>query len=268
MEEYVNTFIDNFITGIPNLFTALVIFIISLYFARAVRNILKRVLQRQAAPAGVTHLLSQLTFWTIIVIGAITALQRFFDVTAFLAGLGILGFTIGFALQDVMKNFAAGVILLIQRPFHVGETIGVKDYDGTVLEIDLRSTEMRVVDGRIVIIPNADILANPIVNYTRATLRRVDINLSLPHEAEPNTARQLVLDAVQSVIGFVKEPMPMVMFNNLTSSALEMTVNFWVDVTKNNPAEAKNSALLNVKSAFSGEGIQIPYPVQKVVSQN
>ena len=268
MQTYIDIFTDNLIKGIPNLLTALGIFVVSIYFAKVSSRVLTRVLKVRKAPEGVTQLLAQLAFGAVIVFGVITALQRFFDVTAFLAGLGILGFTVGFALQDVMKNFAAGIILLLQRPFHVGETIGVKDYDGTVLEIDLRSTEMRAVDGRIVIIPNADILANPIVNYTRATLRRVDLSLSLPHEAEPNIARQLVLDAVQSVIGFVKEPMPMVMFNNLTSSALEMTVNFWVDVTKNNPAEAKNSALLNVKSAFGREGIQIPYPIQKVVTQD
>jgi small conductance mechanosensitive channel len=268
MQNYIDIFIDNFIKGIPNLVTALGIFVVGIYLAKALSKILTRVLKVRKAPEGVTQLLAQLAYSVVIVFGVITALQRFFDVTAFLAGLGILGFTIGFALQDVMKNFAAGVILLIQQPFHVGETIGVKDYDGTVLEIDLRSTEIRAVDGRIVIIPNADILANPIVNYTRAIHRRVDLSLNLPHEAEPNIARQLVLDSVQSVIGFVKEPMPMVTFNNLTGSALEMTVNFWVDVTKNNPAEAKDSALLNVKSAFGREGIQIPHPVQKVLTQD
>jgi small-conductance mechanosensitive channel len=90
----------------------------------------------------VTHLLGEFVLWSIAIAGIITALQRFFDVTAFLAGLGILGFTIGFALQDIMKNFASGVILLLQQPFHVGDTIGVKGFDGTVLAIDLRATEM------------------------------------------------------------------------------------------------------------------------------
>src|SRR5688572_1805839 len=98
MDNYWNQFVENFIKGIPNLLTALVIFIVSLYLARFLGNILKRVLRVRKAPEGVTHLLGQLTIWTIILIGMITALQRFFDVTAFLAGLGIVGFTIGFAL--------------------------------------------------------------------------------------------------------------------------------------------------------------------------
>jgi small conductance mechanosensitive channel len=93
-------------------------------------------------------------------------------VTAFLTWLGIIGFTVGFALQDVMKNFAAGIILLIQKPFSVGEVIGVNGFDGTVLEITLRTTEMKALDGRLVTMPNADVLSNPIINYTRADRRR------------------------------------------------------------------------------------------------
>src|SRR5512141_1913684 len=189
MEQYFDQLIAFFIAGTPKLLSALVIFIVSLYFARLISNILRRVLQRRRAPLGVIQLLGQLVLWSIIVAGLITALQQFVDVTAFLTGLGILGFTIGFALQDIMKNFASGVILLLQQPFHVAETIGVKGFDGTVLAIDLRSTEMRASDGRIVILPNADVLANPIVNYSRANERRVELSLNLSHSSEPGAVR-------------------------------------------------------------------------------
>jgi len=267
MQGFLDQFVDAFILGIPKLIGALLIFIASLYIARIVSNLLRRVLNRRKAPAGVTHILAQLTLWTIIVAGTITALQRFFDVTAFLAGLGILGFTIGFALQDIMKNFASGIILLLQQPFHVGETIGVKGFDGTILAIDLRSTEMRASDGRLVILPNADVLANPIINYSRANQRRVDLSLSLPHTSEPDSIRRILLGAIQNVAGFVSEPKPVIAFNSLTNSALELNVNFWVDVSKNDPVQAKDTLLLKVKSAFQEEGIEIPHPVQAVYSK-
>ena len=265
MQDYLSQFVENFIAGVPNLLTALAIFVVSLYIARMISNILRRVLNKQKAPEGVTHLLAQLILWSIVVMGAITALQRFFDVTAFLAGLGILGFTIGFALQDVMKNLASGIILLVQQPFHIGEVIGAAGFDGTVQEVDLRTTQMETTDGRIVILPNASILSNPIVNYTRARRLRIDLSLSLPHTIEPNATRQLVLDAVQGVAGFVSEPAPVIVFNNLTSSAMEMTANFWIDATKNNSAHAKDSALLTVISVFGKQGIEIPHAVQRVV---
>ncbi|RPI93439.1 MAG: hypothetical protein EHM40_09790 [Chloroflexi bacterium] len=261
MEFYLNQIIGWFIAGTPKLLSALVIFVLSLYFARILSNVLKRVLQRRRAPAGVVQLLGQLTLWSIIVAGTISALQQFFAVTAFLTGLGILGFTVGFALQDIMKNFASGVILLLQQPFHVGETIGVKGFDGTVLAIDLRATEMRAADGRVVILPNADVLSNPIVNYSRANERRVEFSLNLSHTCEPTAVRKIILEAIEEVAGVVKEPEPMILFNNLTDSALELNGSFWVDVTKNDPLRAKESVLLKVKSVFKEQGIEIPHPV-------
>ena len=264
MQPFFDQMIASFLAGIPKLITALVIFILSLYFARVLSNVLRRVLQRRRAPAGVVQLLGQLALWSVIVAGAITALQQFFQVTAFLAGLGILGFTVGFALQDIMKNFASGVILLLQQPFHVGETIGVKGFDGTVMAIDLRATEMRAADGRVVILPNAEVLANPIINYSRANHRRVDLSLNLSHTTEPGTVRQILLDAIQDVPGFVSEPEPVIVFNSLTDHALELNVNFWIDVTKNDPLHAKDTALLNVKSEFNERGIEIPHPIQAV----
>src|SRR6266498_2956392 len=235
MQIFFDRLVIGVLSGIPNLITALVIFVASLYLARIISNILRRVLNKRKAPAGVTHILAQLTLWTIIIIGTITALQRFFNVTAFLTGLGIIGFTVGFALQDVMKNFAAGVILLLQQPFYVGELIGVKGFDGTVTAIDLRATEMRATDGRIIILPNAEVLANPIINYSRAHQRRVDLSLNLPLTCEPDAVRRILLEAVQNVDGFIKNPKPVVVFNNLTNSALELNASFWVEVAKIDP---------------------------------
>ena len=266
MQSYFDQFITFFIAGTPKLFAALVIFVLSLYLARLISNLLKRVLQKRRAPVGVIQLLGQLVLWSIIVAGTITALQQFFEVTAFVASLGILGFTIGFALQDILKNFASGVIILLQQPFHVGETIGVKGFDGTVLAIDLRATEMRAADGRVVILPNADVLANPIINYSRANHRRVELSLNLSHTTEPGTVRQIVLDAVQNVPGYIDEPEPVIVFNSLTDHALELNVNFWIDVTKNDPLHAKDVVLLNIKSAFNEQGIEIPHPIQAVFS--
>jgi small conductance mechanosensitive channel len=267
MQPYLDQFIAFFIAGTPRLFTALVIFSLSLYLARLISNVLRRVLQRRRAPAGVIQLLGQLVLWSIIVAGTITALQQFFEVTAFLTGLGILGFTIGFALQDVMKNFASGVILLLQQPFHVGETIGVKGFDGTVLAIDLRATEMRAADGRVVILPNAEVLANPIINYSRANERRVEFSLNLSHTCDPRTVREVVLNAIENVEGYVATPEPVIVFNSITDHALELNVNFWIDVTKNDPLHAKDTVLLNVKSEFNDRGIEIPHPIQAVFSK-
>jgi len=264
METYIDTFIENLIKGIPNLLTALVIFIASLYLGRVLSRVVSRLLKIRKAPEGVTQLLVDVTRMTVIVIGTITALQRFFDVTAFLAGLGIIGFTVGFALQDVMKNFAAGIILLIQQPFHVDEFIGVNGFDGQVLEIDLRATEMRALDGRIVSIPNADVLANPIVNYTRASRRRIELPVGVGYGTDTETARRVVLDALQNVPGYMAEPAPLIGFSNFGDSALELNTYFWIDTSQTNPIAARDAAFSLVKNALDREGIDIPFPIRTV----
>ncbi len=267
MQTYFDTFVENFIKGIPNLFTAAAIFIVSIYLAATFSRLVQRVLGLRKAPEGVIHLLSQLIRWSIIIIGTVTALQRFFDVTAFLAGLGILGFTVGFALQDVMKNFAAGIILLLQQPFHIGESIGVKEYEGTVSQIDLRTTEMKTFDGRIVILPNADVLANPIINYTRADRRRVDLPVGIPYDTDSEMARKAVLDAIESVPGIVAEPAAMVGFSSFGDSTLQLSTFFWIDMTRTNPLVAKDEALTRIKATLESKGIHNSLPAQIIYLQ-
>ena len=267
MPEYLNQFIDKIIEELPNIATALLIFVASLYLAGVLSKLLKRVLENRNADHEVTLLLGQLTRWSIIVIGIITALQRFFDVTAFLAGLGILGFTVGFALQDIMQNFVAGIILLIQQPFEVGDVIETDQYLGTILTINIRTTEMKTIDGRIVIIPNATILSNPITNYTRAEFRRVELPVGVSYDADPAIAKQVVLDALPNVPGFAGEPAPMVVFHTFGGSSIDMSAYFWIDMSKTNPFHAKDAAFELVKAGFDKQGIEIPFPITTVYMQ-
>jgi small-conductance mechanosensitive channel len=103
-------------------------------------------------------------------VGVVVSLQQVnFDVTAFLTGVGILGFTVGFALQDVSKNFVAGLLLLLQQPFVIGETIQVTGYTGEVTAITMRATEIKMEDGQLVMIPNATVFTSPIVKQNSRT---------------------------------------------------------------------------------------------------
>ena len=267
MPDYVTQFLDKVVAEIPNILTAILIFVVSIYIAGLLSKLLKKVLEKRNADHEVTLLLGQLTRWSIIIIGTITALQRFFDVTAFLAGLGILGFTIGFALQDIMQNFVAGIILLVQQPFDVGDVVETDQYLGTILTINIRTTEMKTIDGRIVIIPNASILSNPITNYTRAEFRRVELPVGVSYDADPAVAKQVVLDAIPNVPGYVSEPEPMVVFHTFGGSSIDMSAFFWIDTAKTNPFLAKDAAFAMVKSGLDKRGIEIPFPITTVFMQ-
>jgi small conductance mechanosensitive channel len=267
MPEFINQMVENIVAAVPNILTAILIFLGSWYLASLLSKLLKRVLTKRNADLEVTLLLVQLTRWSIIAIGIVTALQRFFDVTAFLAGLGILGFTIGFAMQDIMKNFVAGVILLIQQPFDVGDAIETDPFIGSVQAINLRTTEMKTVDGSIAIIPNATILANPITNYTRSKFRRIEIPVGVSYNADPAVTRQVILETLPNVPGFVAEPDPMVVFHTFGGSSIDLSAYFWADMAKTGLLQAKDSAFELIKTALDRKGIEIPYPTTMVLME-
>lgn len=262
MQDYLSKLADKFLYSIPNLLVAILIVIVSYYAGLWFSRLLKRVLDRQNAEPGISHLLSKILQWTIISFGIIAALQRFFNVTAFLTGLGIIGFTVGFALQNIMQNFVSGVILLIQQPFKVGDNVGIAGFDGTVLKIGLRTTEMKTLDGRIVFLPNADVLSQPIINYTRADLRRVELNVSVSYDANTDDIRAIILDEIAGVPGFVKAPEPLVLFHTLGASSIDLTLFFWVDTKVKSNVEAKDIVLTRIKRAFASRKIDVAYPVQ------
>lgn len=262
MQENFLSLAENLINAIPNLLTAILILVISILSGIFLSRILRRVLQRNNAEPGITHLLTRTLKWTFIVLGAITALQRFFDVTAFLTGLGIIGFTIGFALQNIMQNFVSGVILLVQQPFRVGHVVGIAGHDGTVLKVGLRTTEMKTFDGRIVFLPNADVLAQPIVNFTRAELRRVELPIGVSYDSDTELVRTVILDEIKQVNGYVSDPQPLVLFQTFGASSVGLTLFFWVNTSISSHVEAKDAALTHIKSAFEKNNIEIPYPIQ------
>lgn len=262
MEQYLAAWTDKFVEALPNILTAILILVVSYYAGVLLGRVLKRVLERHNAEVGVIYLLSRGLKWTIISLGFIAALQIFFNVTAFLAGLGIIGFTIGFALQNIMQNFVSGVILLVQQPFKVGHVVSVAGYDGTVLKIGLRTTEMKTLDGRLVFLPNADVLSQPIINFTRASLRRVDLPIGVSYSADPENVRNLILAEVKDIPGCMNDPEPTVLFQSFGASSIDLTLFFWVDTTITSNVAAKDAVLVRIKKAFAEAGIDIPSRVQ------
>jgi small conductance mechanosensitive channel len=266
MQEYFSSLAEGFLAGLPNFLLAVLFFAVSYYAGIWLSRLLSRVLQRQNAEPGVSHLLSQILKWTIISLGFITALQRFFNVTAFLTGLGIIGFTIGFALQNIMQNFISGVILLVQQPFKVGDEAKLSGFEGIVQKIGLRTTEIKLRNGLIAFLPNADVLAQPIINYTRASHFRVELPVSVSYDADLEDVRSFILDAVKTVPGYVESPAPQVLSHTFGVSSVDLTVQFWISNTADQHA-AKDMALTKIKQAFANGNIEVPYPVQIVRTQ-
>jgi small conductance mechanosensitive channel len=162
-------------------------------------------------------LLQMLTRWGILALGIVLAMLQITPgrLTTLLAGIGILSVTLGFALQDLAKNFVAGILLLITQPFELCDTISVSDYTGTVVAINLCSTDLCEVDGRFVIIPNADIFVSPIINSWCSIERQVDLKITVTLDTGFERAVRIGMGSLEDVAGVMQEPTPVLIFDSL-----------------------------------------------------
>jgi small conductance mechanosensitive channel len=201
-------------------------------------------------------------------LGLILALEQAGqDVSALIAGLGIVGFTIGFALQDVSSNLVAGLLLLYQQPFDLEDAIEVAGYSGTVKDIKLRATEMLTFDGRLVLIPNKDVYTNTITNFTRSKRRRIDYRLGVAYESDVEAVQKILLDALADVPVILKDPTPTVKFEAFGESTFDLIVSVWYDTEAQGGLVVNNAAVVAIKKALEGAKIEMPFPTRKVFVQ-
>jgi small conductance mechanosensitive channel len=258
--------LDSIVAFLPRLGLALLVYIIAYWISTWATRLLRRRLTSQKADEELIILLQMLTRWGIRALGIVLALEQLAPgrLSTLLAGLGIAGVTIGFALQDIAKNFFAGILLLLTQPFEIGDTIDVQGFTGKVLAINLRSTELREVDGRYVIIPNADVFVSPIVNFTRAPKRRIKLPLGVTIDTDLNLATRTALESIHSVQGFFNDPAPQLVFESFTDSVIQASLYFWIDTAKADFLEAQAAGAIAVNRGFQEAGIVMPYPTVEV----
>ncbi|RME72979.1 MAG: mechanosensitive ion channel family protein [Chloroflexi bacterium] len=263
--------VQSFLLFVPRLVVAIIIFLVSLYVAGLAARAVSRALSRRKRPVDpeLTLLIERLTRWSIIIFGVIWALNQVnFNVTGFVAGLGIVGFTVGFALKDVAENFVAGMLLLIQQPFDIGDAIEVNGYSGTVTDIKIRDTTIRTWDGLLVIIPNAKVYTNAITNYTRVVHRRLSLSIGVSYDTGLEAAHEVLLRAISSVPGVITDdPAPQVVFKEFGESSINATLYFWIDPQQTGYFAALDAAVKAVKQACDEAGIEIPFPIRTVYMQ-
>jgi small-conductance mechanosensitive channel len=249
----------------PKIVVALVVFVFALILAGVAGRLIHRILTKREVDPELTLLMTRLGRWTMIVLGSVVALEQVdFDLTAFLTGLGILGFTVGFAIQDVSKNFVAGILLLLQQPFDIGDAIEVGGFSGTVVTVDLRATELLTFDGKNVLIPNADVFTSPIVHFGRGNRRRVELSVGVSYDSDLEVVKLTAVESIAQVDGVVSEPAPSVVFDMLAESTVNFTLYYWIDTRIIGLFDAKDAGVRKVKRSFDEAGIEMPYPIQTV----
>lgn len=207
---------------------ALVVAVIAIVIARAVRATAMRSLARHRADANATVLLGNLAQVLVLALGLL-AILAIYTQGAFgwiLTSFSVIGIVIGLSLQDILKNFFAGLWVLVERPFRIGDTIEIVGHTGEVREISFRTTQLRTLDGREVIVPNASLMTEPVVNLSRYPMRRAAIWLSVEADLAGAVDAAKVREALTEA-GAAAEPAPTLELRSVADGKARFHVTFW-----------------------------------------
>jgi small conductance mechanosensitive channel len=204
-------------------------------------------------------LVSRLVYGVVWVVGAIVALGVLgLDFATLLGTLGLTSVAIGFSLKDILSNYFSGIILLISRPFHLGDQIVIQEFEGTVTQIQLRATTLKTYDGRVVYIPNQEVFGATIVNNTASTVRRNSIIFGIDYNADITKAKQIIKDTVLGVEGIEKEPKPDILVRELAASTVNIEVRCWVNSRRLPFLETTSLMAQAIKEALEQAEIGMP----------
>lgn len=192
------------------------------------------------------------------------------NVMPFVAGAGVLGVAIGFAAKDTLSNLIAGILLIIDRPFEIGDRIEVWSAPrgsaswGDVMDIGLRATKIKTTDNIIIVIPNNEIMKRDIVNYTlSSTSIRVRINIGVAYDTDIELAKKLILNVASDVEWVQQDPKPKVVVRNFGESSVDLQLRVWISDARKR-MNTISTITDQVKNAFDREKIEIPYPKRDI----
>ena len=227
---------DALVVITPKIVMALLILVIAWVVSRQIRRFSDKRLKSTMEDPLLAEFLATMIRTVVFIIGVTVAfrIMGFGGVTAsILAGAGITAFVIGFALRDIGENFLAGIIMAFKRPFRVGDFVESGTVKGKVLALSLRDTQIKTPDGKDVYVPNANIIKNPLINYTIDGFLRFDFVVSLPAGTDFKTTMKVIQDAAGQVEGVLKKRRKTtVQITGIAPGRLDATVSFWIDTFK------------------------------------
>lgn len=242
---------------------ALLFLVAGWWLARLGERLTERSLNRFKVDAMLVRFASSIARWTIltlVIIGALGAVG--ISTFSFAAVLGAAGLAIGLALQGVLQSLAAGVLILVQRPFKVGDFVRAGGETGTVVEVGLFTTLLDTPENKRIVVPNKTVFNGNIENITFHPRRRIDIPVGVSYEADLDETRATLEEAALAVPGGLAEPAPMVVLDSLADSSVNWQVRVWA----NGPEflAVRQATIRAVKQALDAKGISIPFPQMDV----
>ncbi|MBU4565559.1 MAG: mechanosensitive ion channel [Desulfarculus sp.] len=242
---------------------AIAILVLGILAAKAFTKIFRKVLRRAKIDETLVSFGGNMLQFVMIMLVVIAALSRLgFQTSSLIAMMGAAALAVGLSLQSNLSNLAAGVLILIFRPFRLGEMVEMGGILGKVEEITIMVTKLRMVDGKLAIMPNTKAFNDKLINFTAAKKRRVDLVIGIGYGDDIKKAKDILQRLVEEDPRVLKEPKPSIIVLNLGDSSVDIGVRPW---TKNTDWWAVKCDLTEkIKLTFDAEGINIPYPQRDV----
>lgn len=254
---------------LPGLLLGLVVFGLGLLLVRGVRAAVARAASLREASAGSAAVLGRIAGGLVtLIVFLIAAAVAFPSVSAadLFNLLGIGGVAIGFAFRDVLQNLLAGMLILLTRPFRIGDQIRHGEQEGTVEDIWVRATVLRTYDNRRILIPNASLFTDKIEVITAYERRRLQFALTIGHGDDIARARDVVEQALRSTPGLLTDPKPEALVTGLGTAGVDMVARFWINPPRRREAvDALDGAIAAVKQAVTDAGLDLPFPTTQVL---
>ncbi len=233
-----------------------------------IASLIKRGILRSGRPGTLAFFFGSVVRIVVFIFGIVLALyvlnlQQ--STTSLLAGVGILGVAIGFALQDVARDLVAGLFIILKQPFADGDLIRGGGYYGQVIHTDIRSTRLRTLEGQVVTIPNKDLFSLSVENFSRLKRRRLDLEVGVAYSSDLESIRETLKDALESVEHRLLTEDVQVYAKTFAASSIVFQIQIWLEKTAEPKfLESRHQAVIKIKEVFDQKGITIPYPISAI----
>jgi small-conductance mechanosensitive channel len=247
--------------SLGGLFMFIIILFVTYYISKFTKLVIEQgVLKKSNLSKGVVSAVSVTIRYFITILGIILALSAVgIDLSQFGLVAGALGVGIGFGMQNIVNNFISGLILIYERPIEVGDTIEVGNLLGQVNNIGIRASNVRTYDGSEVVVPNANLISNELINWTLSdNKRRIDLRIGVAYGSDPNKVIELLKSVPMSHENVLKDPEPAVYFNEFGDSSLNFRVLFWVPYDVG--LSTKSDVAIGIYNILKENDITIPFP--------
>lgn len=265
LEDKLSAWVVEFIRMLPNMILAALVFVLGMFLSRILKRVAKKLVNRISNQVTINNLFASFIYIlficiTIFVTLSILKLEK--AVASMLAGAGILGLALAFAFQDIAANFISGILITFRRPIRIGDIVKLQDYMGKIINITLRDTEVLTFQGQYVIIPNKQIIQNPIENYSMLGKRRMDLIVGVSYGDNLDKVKKVVLDAVQNVSVRTDDEITF-FYDEFGDSSINFEVRIWIkDPEQPVWLQGRSEAIMAIKKAFDENSITIPFPIR------